>query len=64
MAKGHAKLSWKWHKRTGTSARIVMLGLDASGKTTILYRLAFGDQVKTLPTGAYSPPHAHSVTCR
>lgn len=31
-----------------------MLGLDASGKTTILYRLAFGDHVKTIPTVGFN----------
>ncbi|XP_062089190.1 uncharacterized protein LOC133795750 [Humulus lupulus] len=30
--------------------RIVMVGLDASGKTTILYKLKLGDVVTTIPT--------------
>eukprot|EP01113_Clastostelium_recurvatum_P048140 TRINITY_DN86_c0_g1_i1.p1 TRINITY_DN86_c0_g1~~TRINITY_DN86_c0_g1_i1.p1 ORF type:complete len:188 (-),score=46.96 TRINITY_DN86_c0_g1_i1:260-823(-) len=30
--------------------RIVMLGLDAAGKTTTLYRLRLGDVVTTIPT--------------
>lgn len=30
--------------------RIVMVGLDASGKTTILYKLKLGDIVTTVPT--------------
>lgn len=29
---------------------IVMLGLDAAGKTTILYRLKFNQYVNTVPT--------------
>lgn len=29
---------------------IIMVGLDAAGKTTVLYRLKLGDAVKTLPT--------------
>merc|ERR1711964_220996 len=29
--------------------RILMLGLDAAGKTTILYRLSFDEQVQTIP---------------
>lgn len=29
---------------------IVMLGLDCSGKTTILYRLKFGQYLNTVPT--------------
>jgi GTPase SAR1 family protein len=51
LTKGYRKLSWQWHKKRGSQGRIVMLGLDAGGKTTILYRLAFGDHVKTIPTG-------------
>lgn len=31
-------------------ARILMVGLDAAGKTTILYKLKFGETVATLPT--------------
>jgi GTPase SAR1 family protein len=30
--------------------RILMLGLDAAGKTTILYKLKLGDYVQTIPT--------------
>ena len=30
--------------------RILMVGLDAAGKTTILYRLKLGDVVHTIPT--------------
>ncbi|CAI9597066.1 unnamed protein product [Staurois parvus] len=35
---------------SGTKARILMLGLDAAGKTTILYRLKLGETVTTIPT--------------
>ena len=31
-------------------ARILMLGLDAAGKTTVLYKLKIGDCVTTVPT--------------
>ncbi|CAH8455915.1 unnamed protein product [Schistosoma turkestanicum] len=31
-------------------ARILMVGLDAAGKTTILYRLKLGEVVTTIPT--------------
>lgn len=31
-------------------ARIVMVGLDAAGKTTILHKMAFGETVNTIPT--------------
>lgn len=30
--------------------RILMLGLDAAGKTTILYKLKLGDVVSSVPT--------------
>lgn len=33
-----------------TEKRLLMLGLDNSGKTTILYKLKLGDVVKTVPT--------------
>ena len=31
-------------------ARIVMVGLDAAGKTTILHKLAYNETVETVPT--------------
>lgn len=34
----------------GKEMRVLMVGLDGAGKTTILNRLAFGDTVSTLPT--------------
>jgi len=33
-----------------TDQRIVMLGLDAAGKTTILYKLQLGDVIASIPT--------------
>ncbi|PVF93733.1 putative ADP-ribosylation factor [Serendipita vermifera] len=33
-----------------TDVRIIMLGLDAAGKTTILYKLKLGEVVTTIPT--------------
>jgi len=33
-----------------TPMRIVMLGLDAAGKTTILYKLKLGEIATTIPT--------------
>ena len=50
-----------WGKK---EMRILMVGLDAAGKTTILYKLKLGEIVTTIPTiGAsympcYSPPNA------
>jgi GTPase SAR1 family protein len=34
----------------GKQMRILMLGLDAAGKTTILYKMKLGDYVQTIPT--------------
>ena len=36
-----------WPRR---STRIIIVGLDAAGKTTILYRLKLGEVVTTIPT--------------
>ncbi len=33
-----------------TEQRILMVGLDAAGKTTILYKLKLGEVVTTIPT--------------
>ena len=33
-----------------SQARILLLGLDAAGKTTILYKLKLNEQVTTIPT--------------
>ena len=34
----------------GQNARILMLGLDAAGKTTILFKLKLNENVSTIPT--------------
>jgi len=40
-----------WTKLTGTKeVRMLMVGLDAAGKTTILYQLKMGETVKIIPT--------------
>lgn len=31
-------------------ARIVVVGLDAAGKTTILHKLAYNENIETIPT--------------
>ncbi len=45
--------------------RILMVGLDAAGKTTILYKLKLGEIVTTIPTigtcRATCAPHAHRL---
>ena len=33
-----------------TPLRMLMLGLDAAGKTTILYKLKLGENVSSVPT--------------
>jgi GTPase SAR1 family protein len=33
-----------------TEKRILLLGLDAAGKTTILYKLNLGEVIHTIPT--------------
>jgi hypothetical protein len=45
----------------GKEQRIVMLGLDNGGKTTILYRLKMGEVVKTTPT--IGTPFSLSINC-
>merc|ERR1712170_76094 len=40
-----------WARMLGSKEmRILMVGLDAAGKTTILYRLKLGEVVTTIPT--------------
>jgi len=40
-----------WARLIGKcDARIVMVGLDAAGKTTVLYKLKLGEVVTTIPT--------------
>ncbi|RMX50406.1 hypothetical protein pdam_00010438 [Pocillopora damicornis] len=34
--------------------RILMLGLDAAGKTTVLYKLKLGQSVTTIPTVGFN----------
>merc|ERR1712196_150354 len=40
-----------WERMTGkTEMRLLMVGPDAAGKTTILYKLKLGEVVTTIPT--------------
>jgi len=42
---------FNWINNLGTrDARLLMVGLDAAGKTTILYKLKLGEVVNTIPT--------------
>ena len=34
--------------------RVIMCGLDAAGKTTILYRMKLGEVVNTIPTVGFN----------
>ena len=47
-----------WGKK---EMRILMVGLDAAGKTTILYKLKLGEIVTTIPTIGEFAPHRRSV---
>jgi len=42
--------NWLSFLRGSKEARILMVGLDAAGKTTILYKLKLGEIVTTIPT--------------
>merc|ERR1719326_1076041 len=51
----HAKMGLAftklWQRMLGSKEmRILMVGLDAAGKTTILYKLKLGEVVTTIPT--------------
>merc|ERR1712094_168594 len=40
-----------WQRMLGSKEmRILMVGLDAAGKTTVLYKLKLGEVVTTIPT--------------
>merc|ERR1712070_576709 len=44
-------MSKVWERMSGkTDMRLLMVGLDAAGKTTILYKLKLGEVVTTIPT--------------
>ncbi|RZC43737.1 hypothetical protein C5167_036682 [Papaver somniferum] len=43
------------------SMRILMVGLDAAGKTTILYKLRLGEIVSTIPTIGTSRAHVQPL---
>lgn len=44
--------------------RVVMLGLDAAGKTTILYKLHIGEVLSTVPTiGEHGHEPEHGRGC-
>lgn len=49
VAKNAATTIWE-NIPSFSNTHIVMLGLDCSGKTTVLYRLKFGQYINTVPT--------------
>lgn len=60
MGMGFSKLFQQlWGKK---EMRILMVGLDAAGKTTILYKLKLGEVVTTIPTIGTFPPLSCSRT--
>ena len=44
--------------------RILMVGLDAAGKTTILYKLKLGEIVTTIPTIGSMLMNTSGISCR
>ena len=45
-----AKLSRTLESFGNQQSRVIMVGLDAAGKTTILYKLKLNEAVHTIPT--------------
>ena len=43
-------MGMNWAKLQAQPVHVVMLGLDAAGKSTVLYRLKFDEFTPTLPT--------------
>ena len=43
-------MKWCLWRKKRVEKRIIMMGLDASGKTTILYQLKLGEMTNTAPT--------------
>ena len=50
----------------GSGYHCVMIGLDGSGKTTILYRLKYGQYTNTVPTIGFNceKVHRHPIEIR
>jgi ADP-ribosylation factor-like protein 1 len=47
----------------GKQARILVLGLDNAGKTTILYRLQVGEVVSTIPSECPNNAYCFWIAC-
>ncbi|KAK0063677.1 ADP-ribosylation factor 1 [Biomphalaria pfeifferi] len=50
LARVKVKMGNLWARLRHKDVRIILLGLDSAGKTTILYRLKLDDLVTTIPT--------------
>jgi len=46
--------------RSNIKARLLMLGLDAAGKTTIIYKLRLGEVITTIPTIGFNVENVES----
>ena len=55
-----AKLWDNWSAFGGSECGILMVGLDAAGKTTILYKLKLGEVMTRILARSYTP-HAHAL---
>lgn len=42
-------------------ARVLLIGLDSAGKTSILYRMKLGEVVTTIPTIGYSNRNSNRI---
>jgi hypothetical protein len=49
-----AKLWDEWQGFSGVTCGVLMVGLDAAGKTTILYKLKLGEVTATIPTVGFN----------
>jgi len=47
-------LSFLWNPFGGKPKRIIILGLDAAGKTTLLQKLKLGEVISTVPTVGFN----------
>jgi ADP-ribosylation factor 1/2 len=45
---------WLWPWSRAESSRVLLIGLDFSGKTTVLYKLILDEVVTTIPTIGYN----------
>lgn len=52
-----SKIVDKLHELTATQTKILMIGLDAAGKTSVLYKLKLNELVTTIPTIGFNVEH-------